>query len=74
MSKGKIMTIGRSIAKCREEKNLSRQALAKKAGVAYQSLYYWENDWATPRVDLLICIADALDVTLDELVGRRVRA
>ena len=74
MAKVDILTIGRSSAKCREEKNLSRQELAKKAGVAYQSLYYWENDWATPRVDLLMCIADTLDVTLDELVGRRVRA
>lgn len=66
------MTIGKSIEKCRKHKKLKRGELAKKSGIPYQTIYYWENDWTTPRVDLLICIADVLGITLDELVGRSV--
>lgn len=67
------MTMGKSIEQCRESKGLTRSELAKKSGVCVQSLYYWEGDLVNPRADLLIYVADALGVTLDELVGRTVR-
>lgn len=66
------MTIGKSIEKCRESKGISRKKLTELSGVTYLTLYYWEHDKATPRIDLLICIADVLGITLDELVGRSV--
>lgn len=66
------MTIGKAIAQCRSRKGITTNELAIKAGVHYQTIYLWETDKATPRVDLLIYVAEVLGVTLDELVGRTV--
>lgn len=64
------MTIGEAIRKAREDKGYSRSQLSIKAGVPYITIRHWETDRSIPRVDLLICVADALGVTLDDLVGR----
>ena len=64
------MTIGQSIRKARESKKMSRWLVSQKSGLNYTLLYYWETDRSLPRIDLLICVADVLGVSLDELVGR----
>lgn len=64
------MTIGQSIRAARESKGWSISQLSRKADVANQTIWQWETGRAMPTVLLLICVADALDVTLDELVGR----
>ncbi len=71
MRKQRKMTMGQAMMLCREKKGISRRELARLSGVCYQSIYYWENDWSFPRADLLTDVADALNVSLDELVGRR---
>lgn len=64
------MTIGESIRMARECKGISRQMLSIKSGVLDATISNWERDVATPTIALLICVADVLEVTLDELVGR----
>ena len=44
--------------------------LAKKLGIQVQIIYQWEAGISEPRCWLLIALADALNVSLDELVGR----
>jgi DNA-binding XRE family transcriptional regulator len=66
------MTIGQTIKKVRESKGYSQNKLSMKSGVSTQTIAQWEWDKNTPTVTLLWCIADALDVTIDELIGRTV--
>ena len=64
------MTIGQHVNLIRFKKNVTLKALAKKSGVSEWTLCSWIYQGADPSVSLLICVADALGVSLDELVGR----
>lgn len=65
------MTVGQSIRKVREEKGYSREHLARKAKIHSQAIVRWELDICYPNLRPLIAVADALNVSLDELVGRK---
>lgn len=54
-----------------KEKNITGYQLSKMTGISNSLLYkILREDTADPQVSTLIKIADALDVSLDELVGR----
>lgn len=54
----------------REQRGLTRAQLATKAGLARQTIYSVECDPVhKPGVDVIVKIAQALDVTVDELLG-----
>ena len=56
----------------REQKHLTLAVLSKMTGLGTGRLSEIETGVTSdPRISTLIKIADALDVTLDELVGRR---
>ena len=65
------MTIGESIRKIRKERGYSRERLARKLGTHHTTIVHWEWDISYPRLNTLIQLADFFDVSLDELVGRR---
>lgn len=65
------MSIGQSIKTARKKKKLTQKQLAKKIGVTESYYSVWETDRHAPHIDMLICIADILGVSLDELVGRK---
>ncbi len=67
------MTIGEAIKKARKDKGLSQKQLAEMSGVCWVSISYYETGRAFPSILNLISLADALSVTLDELVGREVK-
>jgi len=55
----------------RKESGWSQQKLAEKAGLSYNTITKIEQGAATkPTIHTMIKIANAFDVTLDELVGR----
>lgn len=60
---------GRRIREIRELNGLTREQLAVQAGVSYPTLVRVEGG-AMPSVPSLFQIADALDVSLDDLAGR----
>jgi transcriptional regulator with XRE-family HTH domain len=64
------MTISEAIRTARENKGYSRNKLAMKAGINQQSISNWELGLSFPNIINLIPIADALNISLDELVGR----
>ena len=68
------MTIGESIKKAREDKGYSLNKLSMKSGIFFTTISSWEQGRAFPTIINLIPIADALGVTLDELVGRNVKS
>jgi transcriptional regulator with XRE-family HTH domain len=54
----------------RERAGMTQEGLAKAAGVSVGTLRCWEQARRTMLVDAAVKLADALNVTLDELVGR----
>lgn len=64
------MTIGQAIRNARREREFSQHLLAYKSGITQSAISYWENDKREPSIAHLILIADALCISLDELVGR----
>jgi len=63
-------TIGQRIKRLREEKGLSMQALAKLVKVkSWQTIQQWENGSTTPRRSREEPLAQALGISVAELVG-----
>ena len=58
------------LAHLREEKNITRKQLAERLGVSVRLVSYWENNKRECDFDMLIKLADVLDVTIDFLLGR----
>lgn len=54
----------------REEKGFTRKQLAEKLGVSIRLVSYWENNQRECDFNMLIKIADLLNVTIDFLLGR----
>lgn len=67
------MTIGERIKKARKDKGWTQAQLAAEAGTTSISISFYETGRMFPSVLNLISIADALGVTLDDLVGRKVK-
>ncbi|MBU0672380.1 MAG: helix-turn-helix transcriptional regulator, partial [Candidatus Margulisbacteria bacterium] len=55
----------------RSKHSLSQFQLAHKAGLTVTAIANYEQGRAKPSYEVLIKIADALGVSLDELVGRK---
>lgn len=54
----------------RTSRGLAQARLSELLEVSPRVYNRWETGAAAPRLDTLVKIADILDVTLDELVGR----
>jgi transcriptional regulator with XRE-family HTH domain len=63
--------IGPSIKTAREHAKLSQQNLAKQIGVSHAAVSFWENGVNIPNVLDCWKLADILDISIDELVGRK---
>ena len=68
-----MLTIGEAIRKARLERGLARTQLANMACMSAQNIYQWEQGRFYPSVLNLVLIADVLNISLDELVGRTVQ-
>lgn len=58
------------IKELRQEKNLSQKELAEKLDTSNKNIWAYENNIATPSVEMLIKIASLFDVSIDYLVGK----
>jgi tellurite methyltransferase len=67
------MSIGKNLAKYRKAKRLTQEELGEKLGVTNQAVSKWESEASMPDVMLLPEIATALNITLDDLYGKRTR-
>ncbi len=63
-------TIGEYMKMCRREKGFTQNKLAELSGVTRDNIRRYEEDKNYPSIMNVICIADALDVSIDELIGR----
>lgn len=64
------MMIGDAIRKVRKSRGMTIQKFADKAGYSYKHIHRIETNIQIPKVTTAIDLADVLEVSLDELVGR----
>lgn len=67
------MTIGENIKRIRKLKGITISTLSEQTGYSLQHISCIERNKCSPRLITAIDIADALGVTIDELVGREVK-
>ena len=59
--------IGKFIAECRKEKNMTQQEVADKLGVTDRAISHWENGRRLPDYSLLKDLCDVLSISINEL-------
>ena len=52
----------------RARKKYSQEYLAEQADITPQHLYRIENEKVCPTIHVVVCIAQALDVSLDKII------
>jgi transcriptional regulator with XRE-family HTH domain len=62
--------MGVRLKRLRQERGLSQAQLARLSGIPKGTLLQWEYGLRTPLLDAAVKLADALEITLDELAGR----
>ena len=64
--------LGKRIKELRSKSDISQDQLAKKADIPFSTLVKIEAGYTpNPSMETLIKIADAFEVTIDELIGRK---
>lgn len=61
--------IGQTVAKIRNERQLTQEQLALKAHISVAFVCQVEKGQKKPRLETLVSIAEALDTTVDTLLG-----
>ena len=63
--------LAKRVKECRRQKGWTQQKLAEKTGLSFNTITKIEQGIGdSPTLKTLLKLADALDVGLDELVGR----
>lgn len=60
--------IGKFIADCRKENNLTQEQVAEKLGVSNKTVSRWENGNGFPDVSLLQPLCELLNISVNELL------
>lgn len=63
----------KNLRKFRKRKGYSQQNLAKVLGYGYTAIANYESGRNEPSFDCLIKLAEILDVTIEELLGMKLR-
>lgn len=62
----------KNLAKIRKQKKLTQRKLAQKSGVSYNTIIKMERGGIkNPKIETVIKLANALGVSIDELVGKK---
>ena len=69
MSDEQVYDFGIRLRRLREDRGLSRAALAKKLGVSKETIYRYENNVQSPSLDRTKQIAVILRTSMDYLAG-----
>lgn len=65
--------IGKFIADCRKEKNLTQMQLAEKLNITNRAVSKWETGKSCPDVSIMLELCDILGITVNELLsGERI--
>ena len=64
-------SIGKNLKECRKKKGIKRTDFAKNIGITYSAACKYESDLRMPSVEVLVKMADLLEVSTDQLLGRK---
>ena len=65
-------TFGQRFSRLRKQLGLKQETIAEKLNISAQAVSKWENNLSAPDISALPLLADILNVSLDELLGREV--
>lgn len=65
-------TFGQRFSRLRKNLGFKQEDIAEKVNISAQAVSKWENDLSAPDISTLPILADILNVSLDELLGREV--
>lgn len=68
-----MKTFGQILRQKRKAKGLRQWELAEEIGVNQRTVSSWEKGQRWPTLFTALAIADALDCSIDELVGREAK-
>lgn len=64
--------IGRFIADCRKESNMTQRQIAEKLGITNRAVSKWETGKSMPDASLMLELCEALHISVNELLcGKR---
>lgn len=69
MTEQKFNKFNIRLKELREEKNMTRQALADELHISVRLVGYWENGQRECSLDMLIKLAKLLDTDVNYLIG-----
>lgn len=61
--------VGKFIAECRKEKNITQVQLATKLGVSDRAVSKWETGKSMPDLSLLIPLSEILEISVNDLLN-----
>ena len=61
--------IGKFIAQCRTEKNLTQESLGEKLGVTNKTISRWENGHYLPDIEMMQLLSKEFDISINELIS-----
>ena len=61
--------IGKFIAYCRKEKNMTQEELAQKLHLTDKAISKWERGLSFPDITILNPLADVLEINISELLN-----
>ena len=63
------LKIGKFIAECRKQKNLTQMQLAEKLGITDKAISKWERSIAMPDSSIMLELCDILGISVNELLS-----
>lgn len=60
-----------NIKEARQLKGITQEQLAKMLGITQGAVAQWENGLTHPSFEMLPKVAEALGLTVDELIGKK---
>ena len=66
-----MKNFGKRLARIRKSRGLTQAELGEKVGVSLRVISYYECESSQPPGPILVDLAKALDVTVDELMGSK---
>ena len=67
------LTLAENIRAFRKQRKLTQEKLAEALGVTVGAVYKWESGLSQPELNMLVEIADFFDISVDVLLGYKVK-
>lgn len=61
--------IGKFIAQCRNEKNITQEALGERLGVTNKTISRWENGHYLPDIEMMQLLSKEFNISINEIIS-----